>query len=152
MTASASDQTFDTKVTVNVDIVDQNDKPPVFAQRRYEATVQEDAVIGTSIRELSATDGDIGENAKLDYFISSGDQSQKFKMETVYQPQRNSAKNYGILILDGKLDYESIDSYTIKVTATDRKDSDTVDVVIKVSKSCISSKLLFFHLILYSMQ
>ena len=135
MTASASDQTFNTKVTVNVDIVDQNDKPPVFAQRRYEATVQEDAVIGTSIRELSATDGDIGENARLDYFISSGDQAQKFRMETVYQPQRNNAKNYGILILDGKLDFESRPSYTIKVTATDRKSSDTVDVVIKVSKS-----------------
>ena len=135
MTASASDQTFDTKVTVNVDIVDQNDMPPVFPKRRYEATVQEDAVIGTSIRELSATDGDIGENAKLDYFISSGDQSQKFKMETVYQAQRNSAKNYGILILDGKLDFENRKSYTIKVTATDRKDSDTVDVVITVSKS-----------------
>ena len=152
MTASASDQTFDTKVTVNVDIVDQNDKPPVFAQRKYEATVQEDAGIGTSIRELSATDDDIGENAKLDYFISSGDQSQKFKMETVYQPQRNSAKNYGILILDGKLDFESRQSYTIKVTATDRKDSDTVDVVIKVSKfksgSMIKKSVPFFLQIL----
>lgn len=135
MTAAARDPLFDTKVAINVDIVDQNDKPPVFEKRQYEATVQEDASIGTSIRELSATDGDIGENARLDYFISSGDQSQKFRMETVYQPQRNGAKNYGILILDGKLDFESRQSYTIKVTATDRKASDTVDVVIKVSKS-----------------
>lgn len=120
--------TFASQGTVNIDIVDQNDQPPVFAKRRYEATVQEDASVGTSIRELSATDADIGENARLDYFISSGDQAQKFRMETVY-----GAKNYGILILDGKLDFENRQSYTIQVTATDRKSSDTVDVVIKVS-------------------
>lgn len=116
------------KVTVTVAIVDQNDMPPVFAQRRYEANVEEDATIGTSIRELSATDRDIGDNAKLDYFVSSGDASQNFKMVTVY-----GVRNYGILMLDGKLDYETKKTYTITVTATDRKDSDTVEVVINVS-------------------
>ena len=119
---------FDSKVAVTVVIVDQNDQPPVFPKRRYEASVPEDASIGTSIRDLSATDADIGENARLEYFISGGDQAQKFRMETVY-----GEKNYGILILDGKLDFENRQSYTIKVTATDRKSSDTVDVVIKVS-------------------
>lgn len=144
LTASAKDPKFDTKVTINVDIVDQNDESPVFAKRQYEVPVQEDASIGTSIYELSATDGDIGENARLDYFISSGDQLQKFKMETVFQPQRNGAKNYGILILDGKLDFETQKTYSIKVTATDRKDSDTVDVIIKVGKSrSLNVKALF---------
>ena len=117
------------KVLVYVTIVDQNDQPPRFAERKYQATIQEDATIGTSIRDLSATDGDIGENARLDYFISSGDQSH-FKMETVY-----GAKNYGVLILDGKLDFEHKKTYSIRVTATDRKDSDTVIVDIKVGKS-----------------
>ena len=121
---------LEAKVAVSIAIVDQNDKPPVFKQRSYEATVQEDAPIGTSIRDLSATDEDIGDNAKLEYFISGGAQSQLFRMETVYSPQ-----NEGILYLDGKLDFESEKTYTIKVTATDRKNSDTVDVVIKVSKS-----------------
>ena len=144
LTASAKDPKFDTKVTINVDIVDQNDEPPLFEKRQYEVPVQEDASIGTSIYQLSAKDDDIGENARLDYFISSGDQSQKFRMETVYQPQRNGPKNYGILILDGKLDFESRQTYTIKVTATDRKDSDTVDVIIKVGKSkSVRVKTLF---------
>lgn len=116
------------KVTVTVTIVDQNDQPPKFAQPRYEATIEEDAAIGSSIRDLTATDADIGENAKLDYFVSSGDTYQNFRMETVY-----GANNYGILFLDGKLDFETKETYTITVTATDRKDSATVDVVISVS-------------------
>lgn len=122
------------KVTISVLIVDQNDQPPIFPQRRYEANVPEDAKIGTSIRELTATDGDIGENARLDYFVSSGDASQNFKMETVYNP-----RNYGILMLDGKLDYERKKTYTITVTATDRKDSDTVTVVINVSNPSMAN-------------
>ena len=125
------------KVTITVLIVDQNDQPPKFAQARYEANVPEDAKIGTSIRDLTATDGDIGENARLDYFVSSGDASQNFRMETVY-----SANNYGILILDGKLDYERKKTYTITVTATDRKDSATVQVVINVSNPLANNRQL----------
>ena len=131
------------KVAVSVAIVDQNDKPPVFAQRKYEGTVQEDAPKDTSIRDLTATDADIGDNARLDYFISGGDQSQLFRMETVYSP-----RNIGILYLDGKLDFESKSTYTIKVTATDRKNSDTVDVVITVSKSSIVARNLLLRIIL----
>lgn len=115
------------KVVVSVVVVDQNDEPPVFEKRKYTGNVQEDAPIGTSILDLSATDADIGDNARLEYFISGGGQSQLFRMETVYSPE-----NKGILYLEGKLDFESKSTYTIKVTATDRKNSDTVDVVITV--------------------
>ena len=131
VTGTASDRgnpSLSAKVTITVAIVDQNDQPPVFAERTYTANVAEDAAIGTSITDLSASDGDIGDNARLDYFVSSGDTAHNFRMETVY-----GGSNYGILELAGKLDYETKKSYTIKVTATDRKNSDTVDVVITVS-------------------
>ena len=131
VTGTASDRgnpSLSAKVTITVAIVDQNDQPPVFAKRTYTANVAEDAAIGTSITDLSASDGDIGDNARLDYFVSSGDTAHNFRMETVY-----GGSNYGILELAGKLDYETKKSYTIKVTATDRKNSDTVDVVITVS-------------------
>ena len=116
------------KVTIGVVIVDQNDQPPKFDKPRYEVNVREDSSVGTSIGELSATDDDIGDNARLDYFVSSGGASQNFRMENVY-----GEKNYGILILVGKVDYETQKTYTITVTATDRKDSATVQVVINVS-------------------
>lgn len=115
------------KVTIGVVIVDQNDQPPKFDKPRYEVNVREDSSVGTSIGELSATDDDIGDNARLDYFVSSGGASQNFRMENVY-----GEKNYGILILVGKVDYETQKTYTITVTATDRKDSATVQVVINV--------------------
>ena len=121
------------EASVKVKIVDQNDQPPIFPKARYETKVPENAAIGSSILDLTATDADIGDNARLDYFVSSGDSSQNFRMETVLSPQ-----NYGILTLDGKLDYETKKTYTIKVTATDRKDSATVDVVITVS-NCVAS-------------
>ena len=121
---------LDAKVTITVAIVDQNDMTPQFKKPRYEESVPEDAAKGHNILELTATDGDIGDNARLDYFVSGGDASQNFRMETVY-----GATNKGILLLDGKLDYETQKSYTIKVTATDRKDSATVDVVINVSNN-----------------
>ena len=121
---------LDAKVTITVAIVDQNDEAPKFDKPRYEGNVPEDAAKGYNILELTATDADIGDNARLDYFVSSGDASQNFRMETVY-----GATNKGILLLDGKLDYETQQSYTIKVTATDRKDSATVDVVINVSNN-----------------
>ena len=116
------------KVTISVAIVDQNDQPPIFANPGYDVSVQEDAGIGTSVGEFTATDADIGDNARLDYFISSGDASHIFKMESVY-----GDKNFGILILAGKLDFETKKTYNISVTATDRKDSATVPVVVNVS-------------------
>ena len=116
------------KVTISVAIVDQNDQPPIFPEPRYAVSVQEDAGIGTSVGEFTATDADIGDNARLDYFISSGDASHIFKMESVY-----GDKNFGILILAGKLDFETKKTYNISITATDRKDSATVPVVVNVS-------------------
>ena len=116
------------KVTISVAIVDQNDQPPIFPKPSYEVSVQEDAGIGTSVGEFTATDADIGDNARLDYFISSGDASHIFKMESVYGDQ-----NFGILILAGKLDFETKKTYNISITATDRKDSATVPVVVNVS-------------------
>ena len=138
VTGTASDRgnpSLSAKVTITVAIVDQNDQPPVFAERTYRANVAEDAAIGTSITDLSASDGDIGDNARLDYFVSSGDTAHNFRMETVY-----GGSNYGILELAGKLDYETKKSYTIKVTATDRKNSVTVDVVITVSNKSATKK------------
>ena len=124
----ANDGKTNSKVRVDVSIVDVNDVPPTFKVSKYTARVSENTSVGTSIMELSAEDNDIGENAKLDYFVSAGDGLQKFKMETVY-----GKRNYGILLLDGDLDYEKKKQYTIYVTATDRKDSTRAQVTIDVS-------------------
>ena len=127
-----SNAPLDAKVRVSVAIVDENDQAPEFAENRYTASVQEDAAVGTSIKELTATDKDVGENAKLDYFVSSGNSLQSFRMETVY-----GTRNYGVLVLDSKLDFETQEKFQIQVTVTDRKHSATVPVEITVTALAI---------------
>ena len=123
----ADDGLHKPKVLVQIAVVDVNDVAPVFKPLKFSAKVKEDAAIGKSILQLSAEDGDIGENARLDYFISAGTGLQKFKMDTVYGKQ-----NYGVLEVAAPLDYEQTTEYTVFVTATDRKDSSRAEVTIKV--------------------
>mgnify|MGYP001792379199 CR=1 FL=1 len=110
-----------------VTVVDQNDNKPEFNQSVYERTVKEDSPIGSSIMEVVASDADIGENARLDYFIYGVD-GAAFGMETIVKP-----RNYGYLSVEQPLDYESKTEYTFKVIATDRKDSAIATIKIKVS-------------------
>jgi len=117
------------EVTVRILIVDQNDQQPKFNQSSFSTSVAENAPIGTRILELRATDQDIGDNALLYYFISGGDTSGFFSVETVV----SRGKTYGILVVNGFLDYETKKSYTVKVSASDGRSSDETSVSINVS-------------------
>ena len=114
---------------VIVTIVDQNDNKPLFNQTTYERTVDEDSPTGFSVMEVVATDKDIGENARLDYFVT-GVKGAVFEMATVVTP-----RNYGLLTVGQPLDYETLQEYTFQVTATDRKDSAFATIKIKVSST-----------------
>ena len=46
---------------------DVNDHSPVFSEARYEVEVSEDAAVGTALLTVSASDGDIGDNGRLQY-------------------------------------------------------------------------------------
>jgi len=50
---------------VRVLISDDNDCDPTFDQERYEFTVSENSVQGTSVAKVDASDADDGLNAKL---------------------------------------------------------------------------------------
>ncbi|GFR88384.1 protocadherin-11 X-linked [Elysia marginata] len=64
-----------------VRVLDENDKDPVFEPRVYEVNIFENNTIGTSIVELSATDGDIGKNAELTFDVA-GINSKKFSVDS----------------------------------------------------------------------
>ena len=49
-----------------------NDETPVFSEDRYEVNVTEGTPAGTPLLGVSATDGDIGENAVLTYSVVGG--------------------------------------------------------------------------------
>ncbi|KAJ1128082.1 hypothetical protein NDU88_006464 [Pleurodeles waltl] len=59
--------------TINLQITDENDNPPVFDQISYSIYIMENLFAGTSIFSARATDSDWGENARITYTICDGD-------------------------------------------------------------------------------
>ncbi|XP_077862596.1 protocadherin Fat 4-like [Saccoglossus kowalevskii] len=96
----------DSDVTITVS--DYNDNGPVFETTIYEASVSEDANVGTTVLVFQCTDADVGVNADISYSITAGNGENKFLVTSNREIQVNNALNY-----------ESIREYTLTITATD---------------------------------
>uniref|UniRef100_A0A3B1J6E8 Cadherin 24 n=1 Tax=Astyanax mexicanus TaxID=7994 RepID=A0A3B1J6E8_ASTMX len=92
--------------TVTVKLTDVNDNPPHFTQT-WLFSVSELAVPGAEVGRISATDADLGENAKLEYTILEGESGDTFNITGVNQE--------AIIILNKAVDYESRSSYSFSV-------------------------------------
>lgn len=64
---------------VNVTILDVNDNPPIFDHSDYTVSLNESVPPGTVVLQVMATDSDIGDNAKITYFLS--DTERKFTVD-----------------------------------------------------------------------
>ncbi|KAM4018578.1 cadherin-1-like isoform 2-T2 [Anomaloglossus baeobatrachus] len=60
---SESGQTLEGPMEIVIKVVDQNDNKPVFTQEYYDGGVKEDALPGTAVVKVSATDADESETA-----------------------------------------------------------------------------------------
>ena len=49
-----------------------NDQTPVFSEVQYEVDISEVAEVGLALLNVSASDGDIGQNAHLTYSVAAG--------------------------------------------------------------------------------
>jgi len=76
--------------TVTIKIDDINDHSPRFVQSVYSATMSENLARGASIISVSATDRDIGSNAKLVYTLREQDR-EHFYISSI------EATNTGVL-------------------------------------------------------
>ena len=52
---------------LTVVVEDVNDNRPTFSQAEYRTSVTENAVLGTTVAVLTATDGDSGTNGEIIY-------------------------------------------------------------------------------------
>ncbi|OXB68388.1 hypothetical protein ASZ78_015088, partial [Callipepla squamata] len=95
--------------TVNITLTDVNDNPPRFPQSTYQFSSPESAPPGTPLGRIKANDPDLGENAEIEYSISSGDGSDMFDIITDKDTQE------GIIT---QLDFEKKILYTLRVEAT----------------------------------
>ena len=153
----ASREKLKSTASVIIKVRDENDSPPVFKKKFYNASIEEGQKVPYFVPgiKVEAVDNDILENANVSYFITSGNDG-RFEMETVYDKDQ---KNYGRLKVVIPLDVEKSPQfernpvYILTVTATDRKHTDKATITIKVRIHlliCHTSVYLKFVLSHYS--
>ena len=100
---------YNTTTELHIDVWDTNDNKPAFRNVQQPITVPETTIKDHVITQLIALDNDLGNNAAVRYHIVDGNRDVTFKIDN---------KN-GKVKLASSLDYESVQSYTLNVTATD---------------------------------
>ena len=99
---------------------DINDNPPII-QPTAEVNISEYASIGMEIATITATDADVDSiNSQIEF--SSADDSSSFTIDA----------DTGIITVTQSLDFETLESHTINITATDGVNSDTVLQIVNV--------------------
>ncbi|KFV80784.1 Protocadherin-23, partial [Struthio camelus australis] len=97
------------QVSVSVEVIDENNFPPVFSSSLVEEKLEENSPATTQIVQLKAQDNDAGRNGFLTYGILSGDRL-KFRIDEAT----------GILYSTVSFDYEEeATEYQIVVYAED---------------------------------
>uniref|UniRef100_K1R0G3 Cadherin-89D n=1 Tax=Magallana gigas TaxID=29159 RepID=K1R0G3_MAGGI len=101
---------------VQLEIRDINDNPPIFVNAPYTASVDESAPVGTTVYSgISATDLDAGSNKEIEFAIVAGDGSINDGSTKFLLPK----KSRGEIVVRQPLDFESVRSYTLNISATD---------------------------------
>uniref|UniRef100_A0A8C5ALT8 Cadherin domain-containing protein n=1 Tax=Gadus morhua TaxID=8049 RepID=A0A8C5ALT8_GADMO len=99
------------QITVNV--MDVNDNTPVFSQSLYKAQIVENAKIGATLLELSATDLDDGVNSDIIYSFTG--QGHKDSGEHFILNQET-----GVITVKSQINFEENQAYEIRVQARDK--------------------------------
>lgn len=105
---------------VQVYIQDINDNAPKFTKDVYQASVSESAANLTQILRVSASDVDENGNGLVHYHLAEGNEELQFSIDG----------SSGQITLVGRLDYEMMSSYSVKIIA---EDSGSV----RLSSSCL---------------
>ncbi|XP_060561268.1 LOW QUALITY PROTEIN: protocadherin Fat 1-like [Ruditapes philippinarum] len=95
-------------ISISVKVLDENDNAPKFEQEVYSATISENINRNATVTQVSATDQDLGKNAKITYTIVSD--TDHFAVNP-----RN-----GMIVVNKPLDRERHPVYTVLVRASDK--------------------------------
>lgn len=99
-------------VDVLIRVLDANDNIPIFDRAVYEATVDENCPLTTTVATVKAVDRDAGPNAVLTYYLSAATAANYGRTFAV-----NNAT--GDVYVTGRVDYESTPEYRLLVSARD---------------------------------
>lgn len=90
-----------------ITVLDENDNRPRFEKSLASFRVTENALNGTVIFRLNATDADLGDNSKIRYTLTTDTKDFRVDSET------------GVLTVSAALDRERQEIYELKIRATD---------------------------------
>ncbi|XP_042841499.1 protocadherin beta-11-like [Panthera tigris] len=97
--------------TVRVVVVDINDNSPEFEQPFYEVKIPENSILGSLIVTVSAWDFDSGKNGEISYSFSHASED----IRKTFEINQKS----GEVSLTASMDFETIESYSVIIQATD---------------------------------
>ena len=129
ITASNPDGRQTTSTQTVITVLDVNDNPPIFSQDVYFGSIAEHSIEGSAIVTVVATDEDSGLNGEIDFEIVSGNVDGLISLTPI-------SSSIGSLTVNGDINREVLQSFTLNVTATDRglpQMSDTAQVIITVT-------------------
>lgn len=121
------------RVPISLIVLDTNDNPPVFLQTPYEAIVNEDATVGSTVLPgIRLSDDDqVGDVIKVEcHPITQG--SDDCDVFSIVASKATSREYSGSLVLNRPLQYSIHSLYQLKLVATDGGEMASVGVVIRV--------------------
>ncbi|NXD59903.1 PCDA2 protein, partial [Corvus moneduloides] len=96
-----------------ISVLDANDNAPQFNQSVFNVYLPEDAIQGTLVARMNATDADEGTNREV-----------RYEIDTIVPPSASDVfsidANTGEIRLTGVLDFEAVNLYDLNVKATDK--------------------------------
>ncbi|XP_036247853.1 protocadherin alpha-13-like isoform X3 [Molothrus ater] len=96
-----------------ISVLDANDNAPQFNQSLYNIHLSEDAIQGTLVARMNATDLDEGSNRDV-----------RYEIDTIVPPSASDLfsidANTGEIRLTGALDFEVVNLYDLNIRATDK--------------------------------
>ncbi|XP_024115722.1 protocadherin Fat 1a isoform X3 [Oryzias melastigma] len=112
LTVVASDNgvpPLSSSATINIDISDVNDNPPLFSQANYSLIIQENRPKGTSVLQLTVSDQDASHNGPpFTFTIVDGNEGSVFLIN-----------QQGALVTVGALNRKSEDNYLLHAQVSD---------------------------------
>uniref|UniRef100_A0A182PJ69 Cadherin-related tumor suppressor n=1 Tax=Anopheles epiroticus TaxID=199890 RepID=A0A182PJ69_9DIPT len=98
-----------TQSQIRINVLDENDNSPIFDPKQYSAAIAENASIGASVLQVSATDIDEGANGRVRFSIAAGDDNRDFTI----------SEDSGVVRVAKNLNFERKSLYAITVRAED---------------------------------
>ncbi|XP_045548329.1 protocadherin gamma-C5 isoform X9 [Salmo salar] len=114
MAVDAGSPPLSSKKMIHVSVLDVNDNPPIFSQTSYTVYIRENNAAGSIMCSVSATDPDIGENAKISYSILDSKIQDVSVSSYIYINSDN-----GSIYSMHSFDYEKLKVLQIQVQAKD---------------------------------